>query len=68
MGEDVKFSWLLPFGKKQGYLGKTLTAVAREDPSFLRWALESIDDMDERWPGLYQEIREALARQGELNG
>ena len=53
---------VLPFGKHKG---ERVDTVAEVDPAWLRWALEEVD-MD-RWPGLFDYIREALRRQGELN-
>ena len=52
---------VMPFGK---YKGERVDAVADDDPGYLRWALNELDD---RWPGLYDYIREALRRRGELN-
>ena len=51
----------MPFGK---YKGQRIDAIADDDPGYLRWALEC--DMG-RWPDLYDYIREALRRRGELN-
>ena len=59
-------SMSMPFGKygscQPAY---TVDQVADEDPGYLRWACESVD-MD-RWPGLFEHIRETLVRKGELN-
>ena len=53
---------VMPFGKHKG---ERVDAVADADPSYLRWALEAM-----YWdccPGLYEYVREALRRRGELN-
>ena len=55
----------MPFGRYSKAPAQTVDQVAREDPGYLRWALETVD-MD-RWPGLYGCIRETLSRLGELN-
>ena len=58
VGMDAK---LMPFGKHKG---ERIDNLAHEDPGYLNWALEEVD-MD-RWPGLYQQVREALIRAGTL--
>ena len=55
-------AWVMPFGEHRG---DRIDSVASFDPSYLRWALEEVD-MD-RWPGLHEQVREALRRAGELN-
>ena len=52
----------MPFGKHKGL---TVDAVAADDPGYLRWLMRE-SDLD-RYPGLYENIREVLARRGELN-
>ncbi|KKL61548.1 hypothetical protein LCGC14_2194200 [marine sediment metagenome] len=52
----------MPLGK---YKGETVDAVAADHPSYLRWLLENVK-LD-RYPGLFENIREVLARRGELN-
>ena len=53
---------VIPFGEHKG---ERVDSIVDFDPSYLRWAVEEVD-MD-RWPGLYDYIREALRRRGELN-
>ncbi len=52
----------MPFGKHKG---ETVDAVAADDPSYLRWLVDKLKF--DRYPGLIENIREVLARQGELN-
>ena len=57
---------VMPFGK---YRGKRVDRIADDDPAYLRWALEKVNlDLNSFGvPGLYDYVREALARRGELN-
>ena len=56
---------VMPFGK---YKGGRIDRIADADPAYLRWVLDVIVDLDSRGgPGLYDYVREALARRGELN-
>ena len=43
--------------------------IADDDPAYLRWVMDAIIDLDSRQekPGMYDYVREALARRGELN-
>ena len=53
---------VMPFGK---YKGQRVDAVADDDPGYLRWLLAEV--RFENRPHLYEYVREALARRGELN-
>ena len=53
---------VMPFGKHKG---ERVDALVDDDPGYLRWLLEEVKF--ENWPHLYDYIREALARRGELN-
>ena len=53
---------VMPFGRHKG---TRVDDLATDEPDYLRWALEEVD-MD-RWPGLHEQVREALRRAGELN-
>ena len=53
---------VMPFGK---YRGLRVDTVANDDPGYLRWLLA--ESSFANWPHLYDYMREALARRGELN-
>ena len=59
---------VMPFGK---YRGERVDTIVADDPGYLRWTLEEVSFSLERFgPGgldLYNYIREALRRKGELN-